>query len=215
MFCQSRQCLASKFIVFGIKNRISAAQKYENGLSRWTCVLRRKSAGTQLLGLRVRNPLGHGRFSLWFVVCCSGTGLCDEPIAYPEESSPVSVQVCVSVCVINNNNNNPLHLDWNRYKRFDKNIYNGKQFSAWIWRFGVCKIYAFFEYTCIYIFFKSWQTLGVNLFVSAPSFCPAEVTGLLWGPFVCLWLYVLCQQELPLFVLIPCKVTSTLRTRPT
>jgi hypothetical protein len=56
------------------------------GLSRWPCYIRRGSAATRLLGLRVRiTP------RTWMFFCCkccalSGRGLCETFITHPEES---------------------------------------------------------------------------------------------------------------------------------
>jgi hypothetical protein len=41
---------------------------------------------------------GHGCLSRVFVVCCVGSGLCDELITRPEESYRMCV--CVYLCVI-------------------------------------------------------------------------------------------------------------------
>jgi len=58
---------------------------------RWSSGLRRRSAASRLLGMRVQIPL-----ETWISVCCeccllSGRGLCDGPIPRRE--------VCVCVCV--------------------------------------------------------------------------------------------------------------------
>ena len=63
--------------------------------SQWPRVLRRGSAASCLLGLRVRITLG-----AWMFVCCdccvlSGRGLCDALIPRPEESYRLW---CVVVC---------------------------------------------------------------------------------------------------------------------
>ena len=61
------------------------SQLYSGG-SGWPCGLRRGSAATRMLGLRVRIPL-----RTWMFVSCkcsalSGRGLCEELITHPEES---------------------------------------------------------------------------------------------------------------------------------
>jgi len=63
---------------------------------RWPRYLRRGSAASLLLGLRVRIPL-----RAWMYVCCeccvlSGRGICSWPVPGPEE--PYRVCVCVCVC---------------------------------------------------------------------------------------------------------------------
>ena len=68
------------------------------------------SVGLQLLDSWDRGfePRGrHGCSSLLFVVCCTGSGLCDEPITHTEEFYPMyviyyklCVYVCVCVCVL-------------------------------------------------------------------------------------------------------------------
>jgi hypothetical protein len=59
-------------------------------------VLRRRSAAARFLGSRVRIPLKVWMFVSVFVVCCVGSGLCDELIARSEESCRVCV--CLIVC---------------------------------------------------------------------------------------------------------------------
>ena len=66
--------------------------------SRWPSSLRRGSADARLLGLLVRIPP-----AAWMSICCeccvlSGRGLCDGPIARPEESYRLW---CVIVCDLN------------------------------------------------------------------------------------------------------------------
>jgi len=63
--------------------------------SQWSCSLRRRSAASRLLRLRVQIPLGVLMF-----VCCeccvlSGGGLCAELITHPKESYRMW---CVVVC---------------------------------------------------------------------------------------------------------------------
>jgi len=41
---------------------------------------------------------GYGNSSLVCVVCCTGSGICDEVITRSEESDRVSVCVCLIVC---------------------------------------------------------------------------------------------------------------------
>jgi hypothetical protein len=71
---------------------------------------RAQSAGTRLVGLRVRIPP-----TVWVSVCCgccdlSSRGLYDGPITRPEKSCRVCVCVCVSLSVIRCCNNNIMRL---------------------------------------------------------------------------------------------------------
>ena len=73
-------------------------QYYICGRSQWPRGLRRRSAASRLLGLRVRIPSG-----TWISVSCeccelSGRGLFDGPIPSPDELYRV-VCVCVFLCV--------------------------------------------------------------------------------------------------------------------
>jgi len=66
--------------------------------SRWPCGLRRVSAATLFLGLRVRIPLRVRVFVC--CACCVGGSLCVRLITGSKESYGVCVWVCVSVFVI-------------------------------------------------------------------------------------------------------------------
>jgi hypothetical protein len=58
--------------------------KLYKGRSQWPRGLRRESAAARLLGLRVRISLKQWMFSVVYVACCVGIGLCDRPIARSE-----------------------------------------------------------------------------------------------------------------------------------
>ena len=62
------------------------------GRSQWPCGLGRRSAATSLLRSRVRSRWGHDCSSCVFIVCCVGSGLCDELITRSEESCRVCDQ---------------------------------------------------------------------------------------------------------------------------
>jgi hypothetical protein len=63
--------------------------------SQWPSGLRRGSAATRLLGLRVRIPPMAWMFASCECCVLSGRGLCDGPITRPEESYRLC---CVTVC---------------------------------------------------------------------------------------------------------------------
>jgi hypothetical protein len=62
------------------------------------CGLRRRSAAVQLLGSRIRILLLCGRSSLVFIMCCVGSGDCDELITRPEMSCRLCVLISLIVC---------------------------------------------------------------------------------------------------------------------
>jgi hypothetical protein len=84
---------------------VAAASKYysrDSESARWPRGLRRGSAATRLLGLRVRIPQGS-----WISVYCkfwvlSRVGLCEGPIPRPGEFYRVCVCVCVWFRKLNN-----------------------------------------------------------------------------------------------------------------
>ena len=64
--------------------------------SQWPRSLRRRSAAARLRRLRVRIPdKGMDYLSVVCVVCCAGTGLCDELITRPEEPTECGALLCV------------------------------------------------------------------------------------------------------------------------
>ena len=67
--------------------------------SRWPRDLKGRCAAAQLLGSRVRIPLGHGYSSVMFVVCRVGSDLCDKLIALSDEFWRARARVCVCVCL--------------------------------------------------------------------------------------------------------------------
>jgi hypothetical protein len=79
--------------------------------SQWPRGLRRGSAGPRLLRLRVRIPPEAWMFVCYECCVLSGRCLCDQPIAFPEDSHRVCVCVCVSLSVIGCNSS-PVHLHW-------------------------------------------------------------------------------------------------------
>ena len=52
----------------------------------YRATVRRRSVGARLLGLGFESRSGNGCSSLVFVMCCAGSGLCDELITLPEWS---------------------------------------------------------------------------------------------------------------------------------